>query len=807
MGNKDGGLIREHIRVDEQIILNEIYKKLHFSIAGEGIAAFIYIQIVYLVTGQYLLFWGALEATALMIQGLVVLSFHFYPLRFINYKWAYCVSLSSTFVTMAMLSLFYTFDDKAVELSLGVVYVAIATGGALFHCYIKYLHIGQILSLFIPYTLMCLFFYSQSVYIGLGALIFMVVMVFASTKINNYMNEIFKLLQYKEISLDKMALYKDELAEQVQQLERENQKLLALETQRMQINDKLVSISATYSRQNALQEQVYDYAYEKIDCLVFKTDPLGKIISVNQRLIRYFKLQQEADLQHFKTRFLSHFDNAEVLRPFFPFTPFQVENQPLILRAIDGRIFACHLIHTVNHQTRRNLWILKDVTEQTQREEALFKMTYLDGHTQIYNKYHLQVHFDQFRQEADRQGCLMAFVYLDINGFKYINDSKGHAVGDQLLQDFSQRLRRLFPAGHYACRIGGDEFLCIFNQIQYKEEISPLIEQLKSSLEQDYAIDNSKYFISTSMGVSYYPCDATRLDDLMRFADLAMYQAKEEKMSPYRNYHPALLARANDLQQITAILKSAIESRSFSFMVQPIYDLITHQVAKVEILIRLTDYLNPEIFIPLAERLALIKDIGVLVIREACRMSRLLREANAASPRICINISQYQFFYDADLIKILEIIKAEGGDVSSFEFEFQEEILAHPERAQRFFNLLKEQGARVIVDDFGMGYSSLSHLRVLPIDGIKIDREFIDQVGADEKEHNIFTAMLSLAEHLDFEVTIKRIETKAELNYCLAHRCHFGQGYLFSKPLKLQELQRLMQAPLIPNPSTATDID
>ena len=399
---------------------------------------------------------------------------------------------------------------------------------------------------------------------------------------------------------------------------------------------------------------------------------------------------------------------------------------------------------------------------------------------------------------ALRNNRSVAVLFLDLDHFKYINDSLGHAIGDQLLQCVSKRLQTSVRGSDTVSRQGGDEFVILLSEITHPEHAATSANKILHSLSLPCSIDGHDLHIDGSIGISIYPADGKDAETLIKNADTAMYYAKENGRNNFQFFTAEMNLKSVQRQSLESSLRRAIERHEFLLHYQPKVNLVTGEITGVEALIRWQQpdrgLVPPAQFVPIAEDCGLILVIGRWVLREACRQACEWQAASLPFKRISVNVSAAEF-RDKNFVKRVATTLAETGlDACCLDLELTEGVLmADAESTGAILHDLKDIGVHLAVDDFGTGYSSLSYLRQFPIDVLKIDQSFVRQITADPDDSTIVSAIIDMGKNLKQRVIAEGIETQAQLAFLQAHYCAEGQGFLFSRPLPATELAHLLQ--------------
>ena len=402
---------------------------------------------------------------------------------------------------------------------------------------------------------------------------------------------------------------------------------------------------------------------------------------------------------------------------------------------------------------------------------------------------------------AKRHATQVAVLFLDLDGFKYINDSLGHSVGDQLLQSIAKRLVGCGRASDTVSRQGGDEFVVLLSEVHQSEDAAIAAARMLAAVAEAHVLDEHELHVTTSIGVSVYPDDGEDAETLIKNADTAMYQAKEGGRHSYQYFKPIMNARAVERQWLEEGLRRALERDELSLHYQPKVDFKTGTIAGAEALLRWTHptrgAISPAQFIPVAEECGLIVPIGRWVMRQACEQARAWVKAGLPAATMAVNVSAKEFRDESFLKHLLEILEETGLDPGLLELELTESVLMkHAESAASILQTLRGSGVQVAVDDFGTGYSSLSYLRKFPIDALKIDQSFVGRIGTTADDASIVTAVIGMARSLKLRVVAEGVETLEQSTFLQAHACDEAQGYYFSRPVPPEQYASLFRTGL-----------
>jgi diguanylate cyclase (GGDEF)-like protein/PAS domain S-box-containing protein len=418
--------------------------------------------------------------------------------------------------------------------------------------------------------------------------------------------------------------------------------------------------------------------------------------------------------------------------------------------------------------------------------------------TNLPNRLLLNDRITQSISLARRQKKHLAVVFLDLDRFKCINDSLGHAIGDELLQSVSKRLLASVRASDTVSRQGGDEFVILLSEIANPEDAATSAKKILLSLSAPHYIGGQDLHIDGSIGISVYPEDGEDAETIIKSADTAMYHAKESGRNNFQFFKADMNVKAVERQSVEGSLRRALERQEFLLHYQPKVNLDTGEITGVEALIRWQQpdrgLVLPSQFVPIAEDCGLIIQIGHWVLREACRQARAWQNAGLPPLPIAVNVSAVEFREKGFVQGVRAILSETGLEARYLELELTEGVLMEDaESTASVLQELKRMGVHLAVDDFGTGYSSLSYLRQFPIDVLKIDQSFIHQITADPNVSSIVSAIIHMGKSLNHAVIAEGIETQEQRAYLQTQRCAEGQGFLFSRPLGAAQFAHLLE--------------
>lgn len=440
---------------------------------------------------------------------------------------------------------------------------------------------------------------------------------------------------------------------------------------------------------------------------------------------------------------------------------------------------------------------IRDLTERKKFEESLRHQANHDELTGLANRRLFRWKLSDALVRAERKGLQVAVLLLDLDHFKTVNDSFGHATGDALLVQVGARIQGLLQGSDTLARMGGDEFGILMTDVVEAEVAANRAEQVLTALHASFPLQNETVYVNGSLGLAFYPNDAQDSDTLLRFADMALYQAKDNGRGVYARYSPSMEKRVHEDLRLHTRLKDALAQGVLQLHYQPQVDVHTGMVVGAEALLRWNDpvlgYVPPTRFIPVAEATGLILPLSEWVLKTAC--TQIAQWMHAGTPlRVAVNISAQQFRQRDLPHKVRAILDHTGAQAHWLEIEITESVaMSAPEHAREQLNALASFGCSVALDDFGTGYSSLAYLKALPVDKLKIDKSFMDGIPGEANDATIARAIIALAKSLGMSLVAEGVETPAQLEFLRQFGCETYQGWLFAKAMPAEDLTKLMQ--------------
>ncbi len=449
------------------------------------------------------------------------------------------------------------------------------------------------------------------------------------------------------------------------------------------------------------------------------------------------------------------------------------------------------------NQVRRYICIFTDITEKKLSEEHIYRLAHYDVLTDLPNRVLFHERLEQALNVARRHKQKVGILFLDLDRFKLVNDTLGHASGDKLLQHVGKQLTSCVRVTDTVSRLGGDEFVIILSELESTEDAAQIARKILDVLSKPYRLDTHDVFVTASAGISVYPDDADDAKDLFKNADTAMYRAKDQGKNTYRFYTEEMNMEVTERLALENQLRKALDENYLVLHYQPRIDINTGQIIGMEALLRMQQpdmsTIFPSQFIPIAEDTGLIIPIGKWVLREACQQHKAWSKQGLSVPQISINMSGRQFMDPGLVENIKEIIDETGVAAKDFELELTETFLMeNPKKTIFILRELKSIGFNISIDDFGTAYSSLAYLKRFPIDRLKIDRSFISDIPDDPEDMAITRSIIAMGRSLNLWVVAEGVETESQLSFLKSQGCQEVQGYYFSKPLDVDAMTKLL---------------
>jgi diguanylate cyclase (GGDEF)-like protein/PAS domain S-box-containing protein len=533
---------------------------------------------------------------------------------------------------------------------------------------------------------------------------------------------------------------------------------------------------------------------------------IQRALGFSLRELRRFNLSQV---------FLDESDNSEALmaklRDPNPRMPFRIRQRckdgSFLNAEISGHRLELGRGHVLAFTTDDVTVRRKAEAQLLEKQQHLDHLAHHDQLTGLPNRLFLAAHLPGAIEDAKRNSALLAVLFLDLDRFKHINDSRGHETGDKLLKAVAQRIRTTVRNEDIVVRMGGDEFIVILKSVRTAEQVNEAALRINEALSSPVMVDNRPLVTTVSIGVSLYPRDGADMGELLRHSDTAMYQAKDRGRNNFQLFSPIMDRKLKERMAIEASLRLALQSSQLEVHYQPIMDIQTNRVVALESLLRwkhpTLGYVPPERFISIAEETGLIVPMGDLVLARVFEDLVRWRTAGCTPVPIAVNVSAVQLQRSNLPATIMKLTKAHGVKPAMLQLELTESaVFERREGRTGESNLdavsrLRELGVRIAIDDFGTGYSSLSYLKRWRVDYLKIDRSFVRDLVTDVSDLAIVSAIIAMARHLHIKAVAEGIEGWQQLEKLRGMGCSLAQGYLFAKPAPEDQCRRfLMNQPL-----------
>lgn len=453
---------------------------------------------------------------------------------------------------------------------------------------------------------------------------------------------------------------------------------------------------------------------------------------------------------------------------------------------------------------RNNYYLKKEITQRIKVEKKIKKMAFYDGLTGLANRELCDERLKQRLNQAERSKTKTAVLFIDLDNFKEVNDSFGHAYGDELLIQFSKRVNSELRDDSSLSRISGDEFIILLGDIDNPTSISILAERILNILSKPFSLHGHDAYIGLSMGIAVYPDDGLTAQQLIKQADIAMYHAKTEGKNTYRFFSAQLDQQAKDKFSIRTHLKQALNNNELSLAFQPIINTASQKTIGAEVLLRWDNpelgQVPPDIFIPIAEENGLISEIGDWVLVEACKQNKAWQNQGYDPIIMSINISARQFAYSKFISSVIGSLKHSNLDACYLELELTETtVMKDVNTAIKRLDMLDKLGIKLTLDNFGTGYSSMSHISKLKLNRIKIDRSFTKNISTNPEQNITINTIISLARNMKLKLTAEGIETEQQLNFIANNSCDCVQGFFYAKAMPACEFETILQQPQFTN--------
>ncbi|WP_233270201.1 bifunctional diguanylate cyclase/phosphodiesterase [Stutzerimonas stutzeri] len=572
--------------------------------------------------------------------------------------------------------------------------------------------------------------------------------------------------------------------------------------------DGALCIGRDISQQRQAEKELRRAAtvFDHSTAAIVVTDPAGRIVQVNPAFQRITGYGSDEMLGKLPTALSADRQQANQMT----FVRDQILQAgtwegEFWLKRKDGETYPCWVGITAARDDENDLvsyvCFFSDMSERKASEKRIHRLAYYDSLTQLPNRTLFQDRLHNSLQLAARRGAWIALMFLDLDRFKPINDSLGHAAGDRMLKDVAMRLASCVDEDDTVARMGGDEFTFLLHPCADRDEALNraihVSERILASLTEPFVLSGREFFVTASIGIALSPQDGDDISQLMKNADTAMYHAKERGKNNFQFYQAEMNASALERLELESDLRHALEQQQFVLHYQPQFLADGRTLTGVEALLRWQHpgrgLVPPGDFIPALEELGLVVEAGDWVLGEACRQIAAWQAQGLAVPKVSVNLSARQFADGLLGQRIASILESSGILPACLELELTESILMqNVDEAMRILDSLKGLGPSIAIDDFGTGYSSLNYLKAFPIDVLKIDHSFVDGLPTGEQDGQIARAIIAMAHSLSLSVIAEGVENQAQLDFLREHGCDEVQGFYLGQPMPGSELQALL---------------
>ncbi len=564
----------------------------------------------------------------------------------------------------------------------------------------------------------------------------------------------------------------------------------------------MIDITEQKEAEKRLEEANFNFSQylkviDDIEIGIFVVDEDYTVRFMNNTMIKWFGDQQGQNCY-------TSVANLDVPCPYCKLPEVLEDGKKVVYEPSTSNGQSFHIVATSiknRDGTYSKMEVIRNITKEKKDEAKMLQQKKLleyqathDTLTHLKNRKALQEKLEEALSSAKRNKKKVALLFIDLDRFKEINDSLGHEVGDKVLVEVAKRLKKSIRKEDMIARLGGDEFTIIVENVEKEEDVTFLASKLVKIFTKPLVIDGYKLYLSSSIGISIYPDDGKNVASLLKFADSAMYKAKAEGRGNFQFYSKEMTIQAFEQIVIQSGLKMALENEEFEVYFQPQINVLTHEFSGVEALVRWMHVeegiIMPDRFVSIAERTGIIVDIDRFVMNKAMIEFKKWEQGGYAPKTLSLNLAVKQL-YEKDFIEFLQnAIEQHDFDPKKLELEvIESEIMESPKEAIEILNNISKMGIKIAIDDFGTGYSSLAYLKKFPIDKLKIDRSFVQDLPDDEEDKAITSAIIALAKSLKLELIAEGVETKAQEEFVVKNGCYLIQGYLYSKPLSGKDIE------------------
>lgn len=576
----------------------------------------------------------------------------------------------------------------------------------------------------------------------------------------------------------------------------------------------LIGVLALYFTSLKIKSQLIrrenDVDELKISALVFEntvnavliTDINGKILRVNKSFLELTQYSENEILGETPRMIKSHHHDEDFYKKQWnSILTTGIWQGEIWNRKKSGEIFAAkESISTIKDEEgeiKYFLAILHDVTQQKKYENKITNLAHYDILTQLPNRVLFYDRFNQAIKRHKRSDEKLALLFLDLDGFKKVNDTKGHQAGDKLIIEVALRLKNIMRQADTIARIGGDEFTIILEDYKNINNLLITVNKVLLEISREIQIDADKFFVSASIGISVYPNDGEDIHTLIKHADTAMYKSKENGKNRYSFYESSMSKQAEYKVLLETQIKNAIQNEEFIVYYQPKVSGVDNKINQMEALVRWNNkeagIVSPDKFIPIAEELHIIDKIDMYVLKQACMDTKVLIEAGHKI-KVAVNFSGFNITKKGCVEEIEDILNEVGFDANNLELEITETYFINfDKKCIDTLRRIRDLGIKLAIDDFGTGYSSLNILKNLPVQVLKIDKSFISILEDKTSDYQMVKSIIEMAHSLNLEVVAEGVEQKYQYNFLQEHKCDILQGYYISRPLCFEDFEKKLE--------------
>jgi diguanylate cyclase (GGDEF)-like protein/PAS domain S-box-containing protein len=547
------------------------------------------------------------------------------------------------------------------------------------------------------------------------------------------------------------------------------------------------------------------YMLDRRGCFAFVNDRTTELLgySIEEIIGRHYsEFIHEEDLEKANFAFSTYISNLDIsqkiefrMMPKYPGSdPYYFESRSIMIK-----LDASDIPDNEREEDFVGIYgVARDITEQKRSDEMIYFQLYHDTLTELPNRVLFRDRINFAMSQANRNKRQLAVMYLDMDRFKVVNDSLGHLAGDKLLQEIAKRLKGCIRDSDTLARVGGDEFNLMLADISSKDDVTNIVDHIHEALEVPFVIDKNEVYVTFSIGTAIYPEDGTTSETLIKHADMAMYNIKGKGKNGHEFFSDNMKQLFQKHLSIENGIRRAIAENQFEVFFQPQYEVSSERINGVEALIRWNHpekgLISPNDFIPLAEETGLINAIGDWILDSSCKTLQHWKQTypEFANIKLAVNISASQIETDNFVANVLDTLKKYDIEPQQVEIEITENTLMQDmELVVGKLKQLSHHGIQIAVDDFGMGYSSLSYLQTLPLNNLKIDRSFIATIESPGDKNSIIKAIVAMAKELGLHIVAEGVENRVQMEYVKQIGCPTVQGFWYGRPMPMEQLEMI----------------